>query len=389
MTSLLEQSGGASTVTPITSPDTAWRQGPPGVAGGDLEAALRASVQGQDEAVAAVIRAVTIADARLVPAGRPLANLLFLGPTGVGKTQLVRALAAAIRTGEEDYCRVDMSSLAQEHYTSSITGAPPGYAGSKEGFSIFDRGKIESTPGMPGIVLFDEIEKAHSTVVRSLLHILDNGFLRLANGSETISFRNCIIVMTSNLAAEEISKFRDRRTRFTRGLTRVMDLLEPGRPAAPRKRQPFTGLLALINEQSSGTEAKILDRALRRSFDPEFLNRIDEIVRFEGIGLPVAEGIVRAELELLAATLRRRYIHLSFTDPVVAHLIDEGFSHRYGARALQRVLRRRLLPPLAETLTLAQPRRDQPLRVHANLNAGHITCQAYAPTAGTQNPEST
>ncbi|MEW1808373.1 AAA family ATPase [Pseudarthrobacter sp. NPDC080039] len=385
MTSLLEQSGGAGTITPIASPDGSRRQGPPGVVGGDLGAALRASVQGQDEAVAAVVRAVRIADARLVPAGRPLAKLLFLGPTGVGKTQLVRALAAAIRTGEEDYCRVDMSSLAQEHYTSSITGAPPGYSGSKEGFSIFDRGKIESAPGMPGIVLFDEIEKAHSTVVRSLLHILDNGFLRLASGSETISFRNCIIVMTSNLAAEEIAGFRDRRAR----LTRALDLIGPGRPASPRKRTPFTGLRGLVDEQSSWAEAKILDRALRRSFDPEFLNRIDEIVRFEGIGLPVAEGIVRAELELLAATLRRRYIHLSFTDTVIAHLVDEGFSPRYGARALQRVLRRRLLPPLAEALAAAHPRRDQPLRVHAQLQDGHLTCRAYGPTAAAQNPEST
>lgn len=368
MTTLLDQVGASPVSAPAPTGRIISGKAGPGAeaAGSGLSAALNASVQGQDAAVQAVVRAVTIANARLVPAARPLANLLFLGPTGVGKTQMVRSLARAIRTGEEDYCRVDMSSLAQEHYASSITGAPPGYSGSKEGFSIFDRGKIESGPDMPGIVLFDEIEKAHSTVVRSLLHILDNGFLRLANGHETISFRNCIVVMTSNLGAAELSRFRGHRTARLAGAA-VDRVSSTVRETALQRQHK-----AWIRRR----EERILDRALKGHFDPEFLNRVDEVIRFDGIGRETARAIVAGQVGEVCARLRRRYVELLVDDHAIDHLATKGFSPEYGARALERTMRMELLAPLAAHLSGSQASLAAPLQIRAALLDGRITCHS-------------
>ncbi|MDT0461279.1 AAA family ATPase, partial [Streptomyces sp. DSM 41527] len=149
--------------------------------------------------------------------GRPLSSVLLAGPTGVGKTELVRQVAAALRTGPDDMCRIDMSALAQEHYAASLSGAPPGYAGSKESFTLFDKAKIEGGPYLPGIVLFDEVEKADATVLRALLHVLDTGELRLANGQQKISFRNSYIFLTSNLGSLEAAALqRSRRKPWRR-----------------------------------------------------------------------------------------------------------------------------------------------------------------------------
>lgn len=160
-----------------------------------LSERLRGRILGQEAAIDTVVRAVVLARAGAHEPDRALANLLLVGPTGVGKTELVRRVAAELRSGPDDLCRVDMNSLAQEHYAPSFSGAPPGYAGSKEGFSVFDRSTVDGDPYRPGIVLFDEVEKAHPTVLRALLQVLDSGVLRLANGQERISFRNCLVFL--------------------------------------------------------------------------------------------------------------------------------------------------------------------------------------------------
>ncbi|EOD64490.1 AAA family ATPase, partial [Amycolatopsis vancoresmycina] len=161
-----------------------------------------------EPAVAAAVRALSLAAVGATDPDRPLATLLLVGPTGVGKTELVRRVAAELRTGPDDLCRVDMNALAQEHYAASFTGAPPGYAGSKEAYSLFDRTTVEGDPYRPGIVLFDEVEKAHPTVLRALLHVLDSGTLRLASGQQTISFRNSLVFLTSNLGSAELARRR-------------------------------------------------------------------------------------------------------------------------------------------------------------------------------------
>lgn len=344
-----------------------------------LRVQLQAAVLGQEPAVEAVVRAVSIAQARLMPTDRPLANLLFVGPTGVGKTETVKALARTIRGGEDDFCRVDMSSMAQEHYAAAISGAPPGYAGSKEGLSVLDRDKIESNPGTPGIVLFDEIEKAHSSVVRSLLHILDNGYLRLANGKDVISFRNCIVVMTSNLGVAEVTRNRNSwLSRATRRGAETAATLELSRPRLADGRDRATARHALWMNRR---DERVFHRALEDFFDPEFLNRIDEIVRFDGIRRETARSILDRDLDTLRGTLKHRHIVLTIDEAVTEHLLSIGFSHVYGARALERVLRQELLAPLSAHLHDCAASSTSPARLLLKLQGDRIVCRRVAATA--------
>jgi ATP-dependent Clp protease ATP-binding subunit ClpA len=162
---------------------------------------LLSHIVGQDHAIDVLLRSIAVAKAGLNDPERPPANILLLGPTGVGKTELVRQVAGLLRSAPDDLSRIDMSSLSQEHYMASLTGAPPGYAGAKENLSPLDRSKIAGNPYVPGIALFDEVEKAHRSVHRALLHVMDTGILTLASGQETISFRNTYVFMTSNLGS--------------------------------------------------------------------------------------------------------------------------------------------------------------------------------------------
>jgi ATP-dependent Clp protease ATP-binding subunit ClpA len=294
----------------------------------ELTADLRRAVIGQDGAIDAVVRALVLARAGAQDPDRPLANLLLVGPTGVGKTELVRQVAARLRSGPDDLCRVDMNSLAQEHYAASFTGAPPGYAGSKEAFTLFDRTTAEGDPYTPGIVLFDEVEKAHPTVLRALLQVLDSGTLRLANGQQTISFRNSYVFLTSNLGSTELATRRGARwRRFTdRALGRLTSI----------------------------DGATVVHRALTTFFDPEFLNRIDETVVFDELGRDDFRHIAARETDLLAGRLRRRNVELSVEGSVVELLADEGFDPVYGARGLRRTVRTRLAHPVAEQVVRAR-----------------------------------
>ncbi|MGV9802196.1 ATP-dependent Clp protease ATP-binding subunit, partial [Mycobacterium sp. NPDC003449] len=232
-----------------------------------LSGRLNAAVIGQPHAVDAVVRAVSIAHIGVADPGRPLSSVLLVGPTGVGKTELVRQVAAALRTGPDDLCRIDMSELAQEHYAASLSGAPPGYAGSKESFTLFDKARIEGGPYMPGIVLFDEVEKADAAVLRAILHVLDTGELRLANGQQKISFRNSYIFLTSNLGSSEIATMqRSRRNRWW-----------PVRRPADSHRTTVR-------------------RSVESFFDPEFFNRIDDTVVFDAFDDNTAERVTRKEI---------------------------------------------------------------------------------------------
>ncbi len=286
---------------------------------------LRANIVGQDEALAAMEAMLVRVKADIGADNRPLAVHLFLGSTGVGKTETVRLIAEAIHGHQDALCRIDMNTLAQEHYAAALTGAPPGYVGSKEGHSLFDPDKVQGSFSKPGVVLFDEIEKANKDVVRTLMNVLDTGRLVLPAGNREIDFRNTLIFMTSNAGALDAEAHEQR---FQRGWRRW------------------------LGGSASGGDA-IRDAALRRHFDPEFLNRIDQILTFNSLTGDWLDALLDIELAALNQRLARKQAELWLSPQLRSHLC-QGYDRRYGAREMMRAFRQRLEPAVAAAL-LAQP----------------------------------
>jgi ATP-dependent Clp protease ATP-binding subunit ClpA len=333
---------------------------------GSFDAALIAAgigrrVLGQSDALAAVERALLITQAGFHDRDRPLASLLLVGPTGVGKTELVRRLAAELRGGPDDICRVDMGQLAQEHYAASLAGAPPGYAGSREGSSVFDRSKIEGTPLTPGIVLFDEVEKAHPVVLRALLGILDYGQLTLANGEKSISFRNAFVFLTSNLGSAAVARRRSAPWRRTLDALHLRPVLGA---AAHRAARWLTR-----------RDAHTVDREVRKFFEPEFLNRLDEIIQLKEITPDTAADIVRLRLADVSSLLGRRGVEIEVGGGAVDRLVSIGFDPVNGARSLTRVIRQHVLVPVAQALIAHRAAGQIELRVV--ITAGPTTASKH------------
>ncbi|MCZ4258710.1 AAA family ATPase [Sulfitobacter sp. G21635-S1] len=287
-----------------------------------IELELRRHIVGQDQAIALLLQYLRVIRADIGDPRKPLASILFSGPTGVGKTEMVRVLARAMYGDADAVCRIDMNTLAQDHYSAAFTGAPPGYVGSKEGTTILDQSKIEGTRNLPGIVLLDELEKASDEVVLALLNVFDNGLLTVASGERTVSFRNAIIFMTSNLGSKELIKLQKR-----------LRLL-------PETR---------LGAQGSKRSEIVLDSLLAR-FPPEFVNRIDHIETFNGIDSKVVPAIIKVEVDKLNRRLRRHGCQITLSLEVVEFLSRLGFDNRFGARGLRRLLRKHLEFPLAEFL---------------------------------------
>ncbi|TFY88809.1 ATP-dependent Clp protease ATP-binding subunit [Pseudomonas kairouanensis] len=284
-------------------------------------ALLRSRIVGQEAALAQVEGLLKVVKADIGERDRPLSVNLFMGPTGVGKTEIVRLLAQALHGRSDGFCRIDMHTLAQEHYAAALTGAPPGYVGSKEGISLFNSELIQGTYSRPGIVLFDELEKASQEVVRSLLGILENGQLTLAGGTRTLDFRNSLIFMTSNIGAQQA---RRHRLRFAQGWRRLLRGFVRG-------------------------EAAVLEDALHGHFEPEFLNRIDRILMFEPIDAQWLDALLEVELGKLNQRLAAQQRSLEVDDQARAWLCRQH-DVRFGARALARRLRVELEPAIAECL---------------------------------------
>ncbi|PSL91636.1 AAA family ATPase [Pseudomonas sp. R9.37] len=286
-----------------------------------MMALLRSRIVGQDAALAQVERLLKVVKADIGERDRPLSVNLFMGPTGVGKTEIVRLLAQALHGRADGFCRIDMHTLAQEHYAAALTGAPPGYVGSKEGISLFNSELIQGSYSRPGIVLFDELEKASQEVVRSLLGILENGQLTLAGGTRTLDFRNSLIFMTSNIGAHQA---RRHRQRFTQGWRRLLRVFVR-------------------------SEAAVLEEALHGHFEPEFLNRIDRILMFEPLDRRWLDALLDVELEKLNQRLAAHQRSLSVDASARAWLCRQHDA-RFGARALGRRVRVELEPAIAECL---------------------------------------
>jgi ATP-dependent Clp protease ATP-binding subunit ClpA len=292
---------------------------------GQLMVLLRERIAGQDAVLDELEALFKVVKADIGEPERPLAVTLLMGPTGVGKTETVRLVAQALHGRPDAFCRIDMNTLAQEHYAAALTGAPPGYVGSKEGTTLFDAEAIAGSFSRPGIVLFDEIEKASREVVRSLLGVLDSGRLTLAAGSRTLDFRNTLVFMTSNIGAEEARQYRER---YRHGWRRWLGLTPHG-------------------------EAQLLEQALHRHFEPEFLNRIDRILTYARIDDDQLDRLLTLELARLNRRLSRQG-RLLYLDESARAWLCRGHDVRFGARGLARHLRTRLEPAIADCL-LAEP----------------------------------
>lgn len=296
-----------------------------------LEDELHARVIGQDEAVSAVSKAIRRARAGLKDPGKPIGSFIFVGPTGVGKTELSKALAEAMFGDEKLMIRLDMSEFMEKQSVSKIIGAPPGYVGFEENGGQLTE-KIRSKPY--SVILFDEIEKAHPDVFNLLLQLLDDGRLTDSRG-RVVSFKNTVVIMTSNIGAAEVKEvrlgFSDSREE-TAEYDRMKDRI--------------------------GTE-------LRRQFKPEFLNRIDEIIVFHKLSREDAGKVCDLFIGSLAKRLEAKRIRISVTEDAKQLLLDEGYDETFGARPLRRVIQRRIEDPLSEEILHGNIREGQSVTADA------------------------
>jgi len=292
-----------------------------------MEDRLRARVVGQDEAVSAVATAVRRARAGLKDPNRPVGSFLFLGPTGVGKTELARALAEFLFDDERAMIRLDMSEYMEKHSVARMIGAPPGYVGFEEGGQL-----TEAVRRRPySVVLLDEVEKAHADVFNVLLQILDDG--RLTDGKgRTVDFRNVVVIMTSNIASDVIQEFSE----------------------GERERMLET-----------------VQRELKAHFRPEFLNRVDEVLVFHRLQPEHIKAIVKLQLGRLNQMLADRHVHIEADDAALEFLAREGYDADFGARPLKRTIQRLVQDPLARMVLAGEV--GDGMDIHLGLKGGKLS----------------
>jgi ATP-dependent Clp protease ATP-binding subunit ClpB len=283
-----------------------------------MDERLKLRVVGQDEAIDAVSNAVRRARAGIQDPNRPIGSFMFLGPTGVGKTELAKALAEFLFDDENAMIRIDMSEYQERHTVSRLIGAPPGYVGYEEGGQL-----TEAVRRRPyAVVLFDEVEKAHPEVFNLLLQLLDDGRLTDSHG-KTVDFRNTVVIMTSNIGSTHIQEM----------------LLE-------REKKP-----AAYWVDSSGKEfrQKVMED-LKAFFRPEFLNRVDEIIIFNPLTKALLTRIVDIQVERMKKFIRGKNIDLKLTERAKEYFAETGFDPIYGARPLKRMLQKMILNDLAKKI---------------------------------------
>jgi ATP-dependent Clp protease ATP-binding subunit ClpB len=297
-----------------------------------MEERLRQRVVGQDDAINAVSNAVRRARAGLQDPNRPIGSFIFMGPTGVGKTELARALAEFLFDDEQAMIRIDMSEFMEKHSVARLIGAPPGYVGYEEGGFL-----TEAVRRRPySIVLMDEIEKAHPEVFNILLQILDDGRLTDGHG-RTVDFKNTVVIMTSNIGSQWITDLREKDYEEMR--RRVME-------------------------------------AMRAHFKPEFLNRVDELIIFHGLGIEEIKAIVEIQVKKLEQRLLERRIQLKMTEKAKEWLAKEGFDPAYGARPLKRVIQKEIQDKLALKILEGKFKEGDTITVDVEERKGELVFKA-------------
>jgi len=280
-----------------------------------MEQVLHERVVGQDEAVSSIARAIRRGRVGLKDPKRPVGSFIFLGPTGVGKTELCKALAQAMFGDENAMLRLDMSEYMEKHTVSKLIGSPPGYVGFDEGGQLTE--KVRRKPY--SVVLFDEIEKAHPDVFNMLLQILEDGRLTDSQG-RTVDFKNTVIIMTSNVGARLITDHH-KSLGFTHG-----------------------------EEKQDTNVRELVLGELKKVFRPEFLNRVDDIIVFNKLTQDEIKEIAQKMLETLAKRLKLMDIDITFTDAAVTAIADKGFDDAYGARPLRRAIQTEIEDTLSEQM---------------------------------------
>ncbi|HNE46110.1 MAG TPA: AAA family ATPase, partial [Chitinophagales bacterium] len=301
-----------------------------------LEEELHKRVVGQDEAIAAVSDAIRRSRAGLQDPKRPIGSFIFLGTTGVGKTELAKAISDFLFNDEHAMTRIDMSEYQERHSVSRLIGAPPGYVGYDEGGQL-----TEAVRRKPySVVLLDEIEKAHPDVFNILLQVLDDGRLT-DNKGRTVDFKNTIIIMTSNIGSHII-------------------------------QERFEG----VNEDNllavtATTRIEVMEM-LRKTIRPEFLNRIDEIIMFKPLLRSEIRGVVEIQLHLLADLLAERDIKLKFTPALITWLADEGFDPQFGARPLKRVIQKEIVNTLSKRILAGEVTAGSGAEIEVDVAQGDV-----------------
>jgi ATP-dependent Clp protease ATP-binding subunit ClpB len=281
-----------------------------------MEETLKKRIVGQDEAVKKIADTIKRSRAGISDPNRPIGSFIFLGPTGVGKTELTKALAEFMFNDDKALIRVDMSEFMERHSVSKLIGAPPGYVGFDEGGGLTEM--VRHRPY--SIVLFDEIEKAHPEVFNVLLQVLDNGRLTDAKG-RTVNFKNTIIIMTSNIGAQYIDKME-----------------KMGFGERDKEGGNYEGVKEKVTE------------ALRDFFRPEFLNRVDDVIIFDILPMSVIRDIVKIQIDLVRERLAIKEISLELSNEAYEYLAKEGYNPQYGARPLKRVIQNKILNPIASLI---------------------------------------
>ncbi|WP_277679963.1 AAA family ATPase, partial [Gracilibacillus dipsosauri] len=294
----------------------------------NMEDILHSRLIGQEEAVKAVSKAIRRARAGLKDPKRPIGSFIFLGPTGVGKTELARALAESMFGDEDAMIRIDMSEYMEKHATSRLVGSPPGYVGYEEGGQLTE--KVRRKPY--SVVLLDEVEKAHPEVFNILLQVLEDGRLTDSKG-RTVDFRNTVLIMTSNVGANEL------------------------------KRNKYVGFSLGDEEQSYKDMRSKVTEELKKAFRPEFLNRIDETIVFHSLEKKHMKHIVELMVKELQKRLIDQEIDFSLSDKAVEKIAKEGFDPEYGARPLRRSIQKNVEDLLSEELLKEKIHKGQKVKI--------------------------